>query len=299
MGGSLLVFYVNEKYRNRPYGQTLVFVGISFLLIVGFITVLMGIVIVPRQTGEPLTKPLTQQAFWIYIMDYFPLKSALVWAFIVMSTQLMLQINNKFGHRNFWNILRGRYNTPKQEKRIFMFLDLNDSTTLAETLGNEKYHSLLKDFFADITDPIINNKGNIYQYVGDEVVVAWDYHKGLESEHCIKCFFEIKETIRKKKDYYHNCYDAIPTFKAGFHSGNVVAGEVGIVKRDITYSGDIMNTTARILGKCGELNKEILVSADLLSLLDLSTNYQTRLLGTIQLKGKTKGIAIHTLTLEY
>jgi len=54
-----------------------------------------------------------------------------------------------------------------------MFVDLLSSTTIAEALGNEKYHNLLHDFYADITNPIIYNKGKIYQYVGDEVIVSW------------------------------------------------------------------------------------------------------------------------------
>lgn len=296
LGGSLLVFYVNEKFRDRPYGHTLLFVAISFILIVLLITLIMGAIIVPGQTGKPLSDPETQQAFWDFITDPYPLKNALVWAFIVEFTQLMLQINSKFGHRTFWNILRGRYNTPKEEKRIFMFLDLDDSTTIAENLGNEQYHSLLKDFFADITDPIIENKGNIYQYVGDEVVVAWDYREGTEAQHCLKCFFEIKGAIAKKDAYYRERYGQIPSFKAGFHSGNVVAGEVGIVKRDITYSGDVLNTTARILGKCSELKEEILISSDLLSLLDISQKYQSRLLGKLSLKGKSEEVAVHSLS---
>lgn len=38
-----------------------------------------------------------------------------------------------------------------------MFLDLNSSTAIAEKLGDEKYHELLKDFFADITNPILDS----------------------------------------------------------------------------------------------------------------------------------------------
>ncbi len=297
LGGSLLVFYVNERFRDKPYGQTIAFVGISFVLIVVFITVVMGVSMVPIRTGKPLSDPETQRAFWDFVTDPYPLKNALVWAFIVEFTQLMLQINSKFGHRTFWNILRGRYNTPKEEKRIFMFLDLNDSTAIAENLGNERYHSFLKDFFADITDPIIENKGNIYQYVGDEVVVAWDYKEGTEAQHCLKCFFDIKAILAGKVTYYQERYGRIPSFKAGFHSGNVVAGEVGIVKRDITYSGDVLNTTARILGKCGELKEEILISSDLLSLLNISKEYESKLLGNVRLKGKNREVAIHALTL--
>jgi len=295
LGGGTLVFYVNERFREKSYGRTLLFVGGCFVLVVLIITLVMGLLIVPGQTGRPLSDPLSRQAFWVFVQDPFPLKSALVWAFVVLFTQWMLQINNKFGHRTFFDILRGRYHTPRAEKRIFMFLDLDNSTQMAEKLGNEKYHGLLKDFFGDITDPIIDNKGNIYQYVGDEVVVAWDYGEGSQQQHCVRCFFDIKAMIAKKEPIYQKRYGLVPSFKAGFHSGDVVAGEVGIVKRDITYSGDVLNTAARILGKCGELKEEILVSSELLSLLDIPPQFRSRLLGNLPLRGKQREVTIHSL----
>jgi adenylate cyclase len=176
-----------------------------------------------------------------------------------------------------------------------MFLDLDYSTSIAERLGNEAYHRLLKDFFADITEPIIENSGNIYQYVGDEVVVAWDYQEGLKEDHCLRCFFDIKLTIAKKQDKYREQYGLVPSFKAGIHSGDVVAGEIGIVKRDITYSGDVLNTAARILGLCGELKEEVIISSDLLSLLKTGRKYSSRQLGSVRLKGKEREILIHSL----
>lgn len=297
LGGSILVFYVNEKYRTKPYGYTIFIVCFSFILIVGIITLIMSLVVVPLQVGKPLGHMETQRELVAFITDTYPLKNGLAWFFIVMFTQIMLQVNSKFGHRTFWNILKGTYHMPRKEKRIFMFLDLDDSTTIAESLGNETYHKLLKDFFADITDPIIENKGNIYQYVGDEVVVAWDYRQGIEQAHCLQCFFDIKETLVKKEAYYKKHYGFLPSFKAGVHSGDVVAGEIGIIKRDVTYSGDVLNTTSRILGKCSELKEEIIISSDLLELLKIGHHFKSKLLGNIQLRGKQNSVRIHSLRL--
>jgi len=295
LGGSTLVFYVNEKYRDKPYGYTILIVSISFVCIIGIITLIMGTIIVPIQTGTPLSDPSTQKAFIQFITDSYPVKSGLVWSFIVALTQLLLQISSKFGHQTFWNIISGKYNIPKAEKRIFMFLDINSSTTIAEQLGNETYHALLKDFFADITNPILENKGNIYQYVGDEVVIAWNYKDGLERAQCLRCFFDIKLTISRMHKKYENRYGLVPSFKAGIHSGDVIAGEVGIVKRDITYSGDVLNTASRILGKCNEFNEEIIISADLLSMMNIAKDYGSKILGSIQLKGKQQKVCIHAL----
>lgn len=295
LGGSVLVFYVNEKYREKPYGFSILVVCATFILVVAIVTLVMGSILVPLQTGRPMSDPISQGAFLRFITDAYPLKNAMAWAFIVGITQLLLQVSNKFGHRTFWNIIKGKYNSPKTEKRIFMFLDLDDSTTIAERLGNQAYHRLLKDFFADITEPIIENRGSIYQYVGDEVVIAWEYGEGLQEEHCLQCFFDIKSAISRKQEKYRKQYGLVPSFKAGVHSGEVVAGEIGIVKRDITYSGDVLNTAARILGMCAELKQEILISSELLALFNKGKQVHSKLLGSVRLKGKETEILIHSL----
>ena len=162
-------------------------------------------------------------------------------------------------------------------------------------MGDERYHSLLKDFFADITLPILENKGNIYQYVGDEVIVAWNYEDGKENMHCLKCFFDMKLHILKNKDNTLTVYGLVPSFKAGIHCGTVIAGEVGIIKRDITYSGDVLNTTSRILNKCTEFKEEVIASGDLLSELYFLKDYVTKPLGAIKLKGKEKEVLLNGL----
>jgi adenylate cyclase len=105
----------------------------------------------------------------------------------------------------------------------------------------------------------------------------------------------MKLHIQQKKEKYMSLYGLVPTFKAGMHCGKVIAGEVGIIKRDITYSGDVLNTTSRILNKCSEFKEEIIASSELLSQLKNSTSYVTRPLGAIQLKGKSREIVLNSI----
>lgn len=295
LGGSLLVFFVNEKYQDKPYGYTILSVSVSFLFIIAFIAVVMGLFLVPGQTGKPAFDPASQQALIRFLTDSTPLKAALVWSFIVAGTQLLLQVNKKFGYGTFWNIIRGKYNTPKEEERIFMFLDINSSTSIAERLGDKAYHALLKDFFADITNPILNNEGHIYQYAGDEVIISWKYREGVEASHCVRCFFDMKLYIQQQQEKYLRRYGLVPTFKAGIHSGKVVAGEVGIIKRDITYSGDVLNTAARIRNMCKEFNVELIASASLLNTVHLGKHLEVKPLGSIKLRGKEKSVLLSTV----
>lgn len=295
LGGTVLIFFVNVRYQDKSYGYTLITVSISYIVVILIIMGVLGIITIMR-TGKPFLDPVSIEALKNFLMDSSRIKNILSWAIVVALTQLLLQINSKFGQGALGNIIRGKYNTPKEEKRIFMFLDLNSSTSMAEQLGDEKYHELLKDFFSDITNPILDNNGEIYQYVGDEVIVAWKYEDGIKDNQCVKCFFDIKKHIEKMKDKYIRRYGLVPAFKAGIHCGKVVAGEIGIIKRDITYSGDVLNTTSRILTMCKEFNAEILTSADLMAVLSLTKNYAARPLGSIKLRGKQKEVLLSTLS---
>ncbi|HTE31739.1 MAG TPA: adenylate/guanylate cyclase domain-containing protein, partial [Chryseolinea sp.] len=299
IGGSILVFYINVKYPDKPYGFMIFFVSFSFICTIAFITIVMAVIIVPLNTHRPLSDPISIHALKGFVLDSHPLKSAIVWSIVVALTQLMLQVSIKFGPGVFIDLIRGKYHFPIEEKRVFMFLDLNDSTAMAEKLGDEKYHQLLRDFFADITNPILENKGSIYQYVGDEVVISWKYDEGMENATCIHCFFDLKQHIQKHKEKYLVRYGLIPTFKAGIHCGKVVAGEIGIIKRDITYSGDVLNTTSRIQNLCKELDHEVIASADVIPASGLSKVFSTHFLGSIKLRGKEKELQLNGITESY
>jgi adenylate cyclase len=296
LGGSFMIFFINVRYQDKPYGYTILSVSVGFIIVILLIITLLGMITIPIRTGKPITDPVSLDAFRIFLLDSSRIKNIMTWSVVVAITQFLLQINSKFGQGALGNIILGKYNTPKEEKKIFMFLDLNSSTSIAERLGDERYHELLKDFFEDITNPILDNKGEIYQYVGDEVIVAWKFEDGIENSQCVRCFYDIKSHVQKHRQKYMDKYGFVPSFKAGIHCGNVVAGEVGIIKRDITYSGDVLNTASRILSLCKEFNAEIISSADLIAGLCLGNSYEAQPLGAIKLRGKAKEMMLSTLT---
>ncbi len=218
-----------------------------------------------------------------------------LWALMVSFTQFMLQVNDKFGPGILWNFITGKYYHPREEERIFMFLDLKSSTTIAERIGSQKFFNLLKEIFNDITEPIISSQGEIYQYVGDEVVITWPVEKGLSGNNCLLCFYRIQHALNEKQNYYLERYNTLPSFKAGLHVGEATVGEIGIIKKDIVFSGDVLNTTSRIEGECNNHNVNIILSSALLQLMPLNGEYQKIPLGEIQLKGKKEKVELITL----
>ena len=195
-------------------------------------------------------------------------------------------IKTKVGGRVLFNLLMGKYHKPRVESRIFMFLDMKDSTTHAENLGHVRFSTLIQDCFKDLTNAIVAHKVEIYQYVGDEAVLTWQLAEGFENANCLQVFYTFYSTLKKRTQYYENTYGFLPFFKAGVHLGEVTVSEVGIIKKEIAYHSDVLNTAARIQGKCNEFNAELLVSEDLKKNLEQPTYFSFQLIGGISLKGK-------------
>jgi class 3 adenylate cyclase len=210
----------------------------------------------------------------------------IVYALAVFVTSLMRQLLQGMSRRRLQELLRGRYQQPETEKRIFLFVDLKDSTKLAEVLGNARYSRLVRDFFRDVGPAITTTRGEVYQYVGDEVVITWLSPIGLRYANCLHCFFEMQRAITERHDHYLREYGVVPTFKAGAHGGLVTTVLVGTAHRELVYHGDVLNTTARIQAQCNALNSRFLISADLRQQLGSQPEFQFTPLGGHALRGK-------------
>lgn len=220
----------------------------------------------------------------------------ILWGAIILFTLFLLQVNDKFGPGILLKFLAGNYHHPRKEERIFMFMDMRSSTTIAEQIGNEKYFNLLNELFSDITDTILNNEGEIYQYVGDEIVISWSIKKGTRKANCLHCFTQIQEKLADLKPIYEKKYMVMPEFKAGLHHGSVMAGEVGVIKKDIIYSGDVLNTAARIQEQCNHYSVDFLISKETFDLISDTDEYKLVPLGSIELRGKKRKIDLNTLS---
>ena len=206
------------------------------------------------------------------------------------------EVSENLGQGILNNFFTGKYHTPKEEERIFMFLDMKSSTTIAENIGHVKYFEMLREYYSDLSDPIVKYSGEIYQYVGDEIVVSWKLKSGLQNNNCVQCFFAMKEAIRKQARKYNEKFGLLPEFKAGFHLGKVTTGEIGVIKKDIIFTGDVLNTTARIQGLCNTYKVDILISGDLMKKLHLHSQFQIKTLGENELRGRDEKIELFTIS---
>jgi adenylate cyclase len=215
------------------------------------------------------------------------------WIILFILTQLIIEINEKYSPGVFVDIMLGKYVQPKDEKRIIMFIDLKDSTTIAEKLGHKDYFKFIRDFIYYISIGLMEYGGRIYQYVGDEIVVSWPDSR-RNAKKCIYALIEARKSLNKNLNKFLRDYGVVPEFKTGIHVGEVTIGEIGIIKKDLVMSGDTMNTTARIRTACNELNQKFIVSKDFLDQIHLK-DWQAESLGPIELKGKNTSLELFAL----
>ena len=295
ISGSLLVKYLRRWSRERPFGiSILINTSVTTVLNIAITAITYQILIRVEGGLSTYHDDAHFQAITLLRSPYF-VKSIFLWVIVSLGTIIVLNVNEKYGQGVLLKLLVGHYHKPREEERVFMFVDIRSSTEIAEKLGHVKFFRLLNDFFTDITDPVILTKGEIYQYVGDEVVISWSMKKGIQYNNCIRCFFLLQDAIEQAAARYQERYGLVPEFKVGLHTGIVTTGEIGIIKKDIVYSGDVMNTTSRIQSVCNKFRVSILMSKRILNKLNLPANlYPLKRVGVIELKGKKEKVELFT-----
>lgn len=290
--GNLLVFRLRRMFRN--YSMLLTFIAKTLILIIAsffmnfLVHISYSLFTLHVNFSQSLLNFKGEVLHRAWLFDEMT-----HWLIIFVVTQLLIEINEKYSPGVFVDILIGRYLTPRIEKRIIMFLDLKDSTPIAEQLGHQQYFLFIRDFIASISMALLENDGRIYQYVGDEVVVSWRYSE-QNMKRCIQAVIAARRAIQKRSEEFRRKYGLIPEFKVGMHLGDVTVGEIGIIKKDLAMSGDTMNTTARIRNACTDLNHKFIASKDFIEHVDLK-DWQVESLGEFELKGKSNSIELFAL----
>lgn len=290
------VLFFDKYFRKKPFGYVLLYKTFFYSLNIFIFTSAATYISLTFVLDKPFFHEAVNNRFAHFLSSPKMWAVMSYWGFVVMSSLFIVHISDKLGQGVLLNYILGRYHTPKEETRIFMFLDLTSSSIYAEKLGHITYSRLIQDCFFDLTSVVNKYDVQVYQYVGDEAVLTWRKDKGILNNNCIKTFFEFDSVLKSKCEYYENRYGLVPEFKAGIHFGYVTVAEVGEMKKELAFHGDAINTASHIRSVCGEYKKKLIISADLLSLLsNIDDNYKIESLGLRQFKGKKNLIGLFSV----
>ncbi len=289
---SVEVLYLADKFKGSPYALSISIKGLlHILIIIFFLTGGSFFYHAIDLQSSPFNEEVIRRVS-NFILGYGGLKNLITGWIGFHLILIILQLNEHIGPGMFWRFLSGKFYKPKEEYKIFMFLDIKSSTKISEKIGHKKFFKFMNLFIKDATNPILNYKGEIYEYVGDEIVISWPIKKGVKNSNCVRCFFSIKNVIKVNSEKYKRKFGLIPEFKAAIHYGKVTTGEIGIIKKQIVHTGDVLSTTSRIQNLCNDYNQKLLISSNLMGILDLPKEFISINLGEVKLKGISKKVNI-------
>lgn len=289
IGSSIFLMqeYVYPKFF-RKYGILLSIIIQSFFLLAACL-ITFGIAIEINKlyyasfknviATEPGTKWLVSFILYCLIMHFF--------------IHLLLTFRRRLGKNYFLSLLRGNYMVPVIEYRIFMFLDMYSSTSTAETVGHYNYSLLLQECFNDLSEILVDFDAEVYQYVGDEAVLTWKVTPGFDRLQCIQMYEAFQERLSQKEKIYTNRFSIFPRFKAAVNEGLVTVAEIGQVKTEIAYHGDVLSTASRVQALCNDHSSDFLITDTFFEQLDITLQNSFLAVETKLLRGKKKKVTIY------
>ena len=263
--------------------------GLSFTANLAVRSAVYAAIIVPAlyfQLGELIVgvpREPSAKSFWIAIAY------SVIFLFLI---NLVLGIANIIGPRAFRNFITGRYNTPVEENRFVLFVDIAGSTGLAERLGGVGIHRLLDRTFRLLTAPVVDYRGEVLDYVGDEVIVTWQEGGGAVDFRPLRCFMAMREELARASGQLQREFGVVPRIRGSLHFGPVIIGEIGDVKRAIVFNGDVMNTAARLEELSRNVDGGFLASRAAMQQFAGEPPFAVHDLGRLPIRGRADGIDV-------
>jgi adenylate cyclase len=205
---------------------------------------------------------------------------------------LVFGIANLIGPRALLNFITGRYHAPVEENRFVLFVDIAGSTGLAERLGGVGIHRFLDRTFRLLTVAVVDTRGEVLGYVGDEVIVTWPERAGSVDGRPLRCFMAMRDALSRAAGQFEREFGASPRIRGSLHFGPVIVGEIGDIKRAIVFNGDVMNTAARLEELSRNVEGGFIASRAAMARFNSAPPFAVRELGQLPIRGRADGIDV-------
>ena len=295
MDGSLIAFALGfyHWFIYRGFAQGF-FRRTPFALLLGIqFSIYLILIVAMRTIGRFLANDYTVIGdIW---RDSYAAESVLVGAAAALVLNFLVYVTALLDLPTILAFLSGRYHRPRKEHRVFLFVDLVSSTGIAEQIGGEKFALLLDMFFSDMTEPLVRTGGAIYKYVGDEAIITWPQRKA-SADKCMQFHSHFKTEIQKNRPRYQSGFGLVPEFRAAAHAGEIIACEIGTLKKEIAFLGDTVNVAARLLEESRKTARSFVVSEAIAEQLAPKEKEMLQKLGRLQVRGRSELVEVYAVS---
>jgi len=179
-----------------------------------------------------------------------------------------------------------------RSEATILFTDIREFTAFSETTDPEKIVEDLNEYFAIVTELILDYGGYVDKFIGDAVlgVFGVPIFYADHAERAVKAAVAMqKELLQRAKD---NSNPFLSRIGIGINTGVVVSGNLGSqVKMEYTIIGDSVNVAFRLNGLAGP--GEIIVSK---RIYDLTRDIvSAKALPPQKIKGKSESVEVFQL----
>ena len=181
----------------------------------------------------------------------------------------------------------------KKELTIF-FSDLENFTTISESLEPDKLVKLIGDHLAMCTNIIQSLDGTVDKYIGDSVMAFWNAPEDCENHELKACQAALACQEQMVLFNERNKAEGLPLLKMriGIGTGTVFVGNIGSEDRlNYTAVGDTVNLASRLEGTNKTYKTWILISDKTAA--GIRGQILTRPVDKVAVKGKANAILIH------
>ena len=279
---------IGAALKRLPVAAELVFRSV----VMTFVIVVVGVFLQAVLYAEPLA------LHWL-TFDWFATtlpRIVLIGLTISLVIGAITETVRLIGGPMLASIILGTYHRAAREQLIVMFLDIAGSTRLAEDMGELRVHDLITRFFFEIDGPIVDHGGTVHAYVGDEVIVTWPLTAdAARNARCLRCVRAIERKMMGLTTDYLQAFNVVPHFRVGLHCGPVVVSECGSTKRQLAFFGDTMNVAARLCEYCKVIERDFVISGDLLHRVAVASDMSVSDGQNVALRGRQEKIEVYAL----
>ena len=184
------------------------------------------------------------------------------------------------------------------ENRVIsiLFSDIRSFTSISEKMMPDDLVNSLNRYFTVMVDIIMARHGIVDKYIGDAIMAFFGApvrHKD-DALQSVLAGIEMSEALGQFNAQQREL--GKPEFRigVGINYGVVTVGNIGTEKKmDYTIIGDMVNLASRMEGLTKKYHQPLLISESLHQ--KVKDEVDCRLIDTVAVKGKTKGVRIYTV----
>jgi len=177
------------------------------------------------------------------------------------------------------------------DKRILavQFSDIRGFTTYCENRTPEEIVAILNEYLDAMTKVIVEHKGTLDKYVGDEIMAVFGapHYESPEinSQRAVICSMKMLERLRELHDEWKERGLEPLDIGIGVNTGEMIAGNMGSeLRMDYTVIGDAVNLAARTEALTRQFKCHFMITEDTYQL--TKDIIEVKQLEAIKVKGK-------------